>query len=142
MKIYISHPIAGMTEQQKAASEDAGTYYAKYILSGDPVHPRKIPPYCTIGGQVRQEVLDATGCTIPGKVLPGDTHSVQCYMRGDIAEMLACDAILVMPGWQASAGCRDEVNVAAMCGIPVHFYDSKIGVAKAPANGIGGTRLR
>lgn len=136
MRIYISHPIAGMTEQQKAASEDAGTYYVKYLLSGEAVLPRRIGPGCgKQGGPLEEDT-----CSIPGKLLPGDVHTVQCYMRGDIAEMLRCDAILVMPGWEASTGCRDEVNVAAMTGLPIHFYNPNAGVAKA--SGVGGTRLR
>lgn len=138
MKIYISHPIAGKTEKQKCDSEDAGLRYARHFLGAtQPILPRAIDPFCTINGQVREDVEPK--CTIPGKVIPGDDHSVQCYMRGDIAEMLTCDAILVMPGWEASAGCRDEVNVAAMTGLPIHFFDARVGVS---ATGVGGIRLR
>lgn len=136
MRIYISHPIAGKTEEQKLESERAGAYYAERVLNGSPVLPRQIPPYCGSTSNPGYPIP----CTIPGKVIPGDDHSVQCYMRGDIAEMLTCDAILVMPGWQASAGCRDEVNVAAMCGLPIHFFDTRVGVAAS--SGVGGIRLR
>jgi hypothetical protein len=118
VRIYISHPIAGKTEEEKVASEREGAWYAERMLNGSPVLPRQIQPACDQG--YGDQSLD--GCGIPGKVLPNDSHSVQCYMRGDIIEMLTCDAILVMPGWQASAGCRDEVNVAAMCGLAIHFY--------------------
>lgn len=125
MKVYISHPIAGKTEGEKHRDEVDGRNYARSILGMDAVLPRAIEPACAQGyGDQSGE-----GCAIPGKVLPGDSHSVQCYMRGDIAEMLTCDAILVMPGWQASAGCRDEVNVAAMCGIPIHFFSTEDGFA-------------
>lgn len=137
MKIYISHPIAGKTEQEKRDSEDAGRHYAeRQLLASDVVLPRRIPPYCGSTSNPGYPIP----CTIPGKVIPGDDHSVQCYMRGDIAEMLTCDAILVMPGWQASTGCRDEVNVAAMCGLPIHFFNARVGVAAS--SGVGGIRLR
>lgn len=125
MRIYISHPIAGKSEEEKVRSEKEGAYYAERMLNGSPVLPRQIPPACDQG--YGDQSLD--GCGIPGKVLPGDSHSVQCYMRGDIIEMLTCDAVLVMPGWEMSAGCRDEVNTAAMTGIPIHFYTESSGVA-------------
>lgn len=130
MRIYISHPIAGMTEKQKCDSEDKGLHYARFMLNGHAILPRKIPPACDLG--YGDQSLE--GCGLPGRVIPGDAHSVQCYMRGDILEMLTCDAILVMPGWQASSGCRDEVNVAAMCGLPIHFYTENHGVKPGGRN--------
>lgn len=120
MRIYISHPIAGKTEKEKCDSEDQGVNYAQFKLNMYPVLPRGIAAACDSGYGDQSN----GGCGIPGRTIPGDDHTVQCYMRGDILELLTCDAILMMPGWEQSSGCRDEINVAAMCGIPVYFYEA------------------
>lgn len=117
MKIYVSHPIAGISESQRALIQAIATTHVVEKMHGEPILPLKIGPACGV-----QPDPPNTWCGIEGRHIGDDPHSVQCYMRGDIAEMLTCDAVLVMPGWQQSAGCRDEVNVAAMCGVPVYFY--------------------
>lgn len=38
----------------------------------------------------------------------------------------ARDAVVVMPGWEASQGARLEVHVARECGIPVVELDALI----------------
>lgn len=136
MRTYISHPIAGMSEAQKADSEARGAEFVQRHLGGIAVLPRLIPAACEQGYGDRS--VPEGMCGLPGKVIPGNPHSVQCYMRGDIMELLTCSAMLVMPGWEASAGCRDEVNVAAMCGIPILFYTE---VSRGTGN-IGGRQLR
>ena len=128
MRVYISHPIAGKGEADKVTCERAGAHYAEHTLKGSPVLPRQIRPACTQGYGDQS----LPGCGIPGKVLPGDDHSVQCYMRGDLLELLTCEAMVVMPGWEHSAGCRDEVNTAAMTGIAIHFYPPTPAITKAP----------
>lgn len=43
------------------------------------------------------------------------------YMRKDIEMLLTCDAILMMDGWNRSAGCKTELDVAVAIGIDVWF---------------------
>lgn len=43
------------------------------------------------------------------------------YMRKDIEMLLSCDAILLMDGWNRSAGCKCELDVAVACGLEVYF---------------------
>lgn len=43
------------------------------------------------------------------------------YMKKDLKELLECDAILLMEGWQRSAGCKCELEVAVSIGIDVWF---------------------
>ncbi len=38
------------------------------------------------------------------------------YMRRDLPAVAACDAIALLPGWQASAGVGHELYVARACG--------------------------
>ena len=47
---------------------------------------------------------------------PDATH--ETYMKKDIEALLSCDAIMFLPGWEESEGCRLEKEVAGGCGIP------------------------
>jgi len=43
------------------------------------------------------------------------------YMRADIRELIECDAIYMLEGWERSVGARCEHMVAAMCGLEIHY---------------------
>lgn len=47
---------------------------------------------------------------------PGDWRD---HMRADIANLLRCQYIYFLPGWQYSKGCRLELDVAMSCGLKV-----------------------
>jgi hypothetical protein len=114
LRIYVSHPIAGKTEEERVHSEQGALEFVQRVLGTfTAVLPRRIPPYCG----------SDEACTVPGRAVPGDDrHSWQCYMRSDLLALLNCDAILMMPGWANSAGCMAELNTATTAGIPVSFY--------------------
>lgn len=44
------------------------------------------------------------------------------YLRADVAALARCDAIAILPGWQASTGARCEVAIALTLGLD--FYDA------------------
>jgi hypothetical protein len=44
------------------------------------------------------------------------------WLQGDMAMLAKCDAILMTPDWQVSAGARAEHDRATADGLPV-FYD-------------------
>ncbi len=50
-----------------------------------------------------------------------DGLSTHEYMRNDITELLKCDAIILLDGWNKSAGCKCELDVAVACGLDVWF---------------------
>lgn len=50
--------------------------------------------------------------------VPDEEHW-RVHMRADIAMLLDCDAIFMMPGWELSKGCKLELDVASSCGIQV-----------------------
>ena len=43
------------------------------------------------------------------------------HMKRDIILLLQSDAIFLMTGWNRSAGCLTELNVATACGLDVWF---------------------
>ncbi len=51
-------------------------------------------------------------------------ESMAHYMAIDLPEVCRSEAVVVLPGWQASTGANIEVFVALKCGIPVLAYDS------------------
>lgn len=53
----------------------------------------------------------------PGAQPEGLTRAA--YMRADIAGLLTCDGVAVLPGWDKSMGAKVEVAVAHEIGISV-----------------------
>ena len=43
------------------------------------------------------------------------------YMKLDLKGLIDCDAIFLMQGWNRSAGCKTELDVAVAIGIDVWF---------------------
>jgi hypothetical protein len=43
------------------------------------------------------------------------------YMKQDIKDMLECDSVLMLQGWEHSAGARCEFHVAACCGLEIVY---------------------
>lgn len=47
---------------------------------------------------------------------PGDYHG---WLRAGLAQLIRCDGVALLDGWEASGGARLEVNVAATLGMRV-----------------------
>jgi len=45
------------------------------------------------------------------------------YMKRDLKELLECDTIIFMTGFNKSAGCHTELCVAMACGMDIWFED-------------------
>jgi hypothetical protein len=59
------------------------------------------------------------------------TYERELYMEQDIRNVLNSDLVVVLPGWERSAGARLEVAVAYECGIPVYrFGEDRINKAQ------------
>ena len=50
-----------------------------------------------------------------------DESPTQAHMKRDIEMLLTCDAILLLNGWNRSAGCKCELDVAVAIGLDVYF---------------------
>lgn len=113
MRVYISGPISGKPNQNREAFESAASMLLRHKFV--PVNPICIPPThkygtpCT-GNVVQRHPDDPISIT--------DRHRYGCYMKADIRELLDCDAIMLLRGWNDSEGANTEVAVAQSCGIP------------------------
>lgn len=50
-----------------------------------------------------------------------DYYPDEQHLRADLKMLLDCDAILMLRGWEKSAGARLELLVASQCGIQIIF---------------------
>lgn len=48
------------------------------------------------------------------------------WLSGDLAMLVKCDAILMIPGWEQSNGAVGEKNVALCRGLKVLYYEHGI----------------
>lgn len=106
LKIYVSGPITGIPEANRQEFEDA----AKMVQAAGawPLIPHDIDP-------------DHLGRCIPDGKREASGHTYPCHLRADVLVMLTCDAVLMLPGWEQSHGARQEHNIAAVCGVPIHY---------------------
>lgn len=56
--------------------------------------------------------------------LPTNAHRSE-HMREDLKQLLKCTAIYFMPGWEKSAGCQLEFNIATQIGLAVFLERHK-----------------
>ncbi|MCZ4069238.1 DUF4406 domain-containing protein [Microbacterium sp. H37-C3] len=54
--------------------------------------------------------------SINENLTPGDYHG---WLRAGLAQLIRCDGVALLDGWEASGGARLEVNVAATLGMRV-----------------------
>lgn len=50
-------------------------------------------------------------------------HSWFCYLKYDLREMLLCDAICLLPGWDLSQGAQLEQEVAFRVGLSPYYAE-------------------
>lgn len=103
VKVYVSGPISGYPN----GNAEAFTERTKILIAGgfDAVNPHDCPP-------------NHTGECV-GRSLDSKPHKYGCYLRSDLRELLNCDAITMLPGWEESPGALVERSVALAVGLPV-----------------------
>jgi hypothetical protein len=57
----------------------------------------------------------------PAEINPDHHMSWEACMRSDIAELVTCDAILLLPGWEDSRGAKLEHHIAERLGMRIEF---------------------
>lgn len=58
--------------------------------------------------------------------LPPDSTTWQQFMRSGITQLMRCDAIVMLPGWEQSRGATAEHAIAKLIDIPVLHLDEAI----------------
>lgn len=110
LKVYMSGPInspvsSGRTaEDHKRSFAELGAWLKRHYGNWEVVNP------CEIG----------TTCVDP-ECGPFDGHDWNCWLKADLREMLTCDAILLLPEWEQSAGALLEKDVAMAVGMSPYF---------------------
>lgn len=97
-RIYISGPMTGIPEYNYPAFDRAAIVISEHGYA--PVNPAEI-----------SRVLE---CEFAEMNLTPNRFD---YLRRDIAELVKCNGIFMLPGWQDSEGATLEHMVALACGI-------------------------
>lgn len=74
------------------------------------------PAFNTMAAQLRAEGFEVEN--------PAENPAPACgswlgYMRLSLAQMVTCDQVTTLPGWEQSKGARIEVELARVLGLPV-----------------------
>ncbi|QEM40881.1 MAG: hypothetical protein [Phage AS32] len=115
MKVYLSGPITGLSQEQYYELFQIGANQVRE-LECEPVNPLEVEPCADPACGQGQKKDDGT-----------QLHAWACYLRYDIIAMLNCEAILMLPGWQKSRGANFERDVAIKCGLQVwYIHEGKV----------------
>lgn len=104
MRIYIAGPMTGLPGHNLTAFHTASLMLAAH--GHDPVNPG------------RHGILDG--------------HTWRDYMRAALTDLVGCDAVALLPGWEQSRGAQLEVHIAQALDMPVELLPvwlDKVGVA-------------
>ena len=69
-------------------------------------------------------VLEAWGWEVENPAEKGiiDGWTWADYLRYDLARLVECDGVVLLPGWEASKGARLEHHVATELGMWIMYY--------------------
>lgn len=98
-KIYVSGPMASMPDDNRAAFMQAAVQLRSWGF--DVFNPHEFE----YNGDGMPELL---------------WHE---YLRKDLQQLLACDGVCLLPGWQGSRGAMLERYVAACVGLDVREFE-------------------
>lgn len=104
--VYLAGPMSGVPEFNHVGFADAEAYAAE--RGWRVVSPRSTDP--THEGPCGGGEMQATAA---------GAHPWECWVKASLRMMLTCQAVLLLPGWQASRGARLERSVAESCGMHV-----------------------
>ncbi len=85
------------------------------------------PFFNTAAKSLREQGHDAVN---PAEIVTDQSADWQTCMRADIAQLVTCDAILLLPGWETSKGATLEAHIAHSLGMRLVYPGEQIG---APA---------
>jgi hypothetical protein len=83
-------------------------------MTGLPAH--NLPAFAAAAKQLAARGYDAVNPGRRGVILG---YTWRDYMRDALRELLGCEAVALLDGWEASRGAALEVHVAQALGMPV-----------------------
>ena len=83
-----------------------------------------IPDYNYPAFHAAAAELRAAGHHVESPAEPGivDGWTWADYLRRDIAQLVTCDAVSLLPGWAKSRGARLEVTIAQALGMDIYRH--------------------
>ena len=94
-RVYISGPMTGLPELN-------------------------FPAFNAAAAQLRSHGIEAIN---PAEINPDTTMTWAACMRADIKALCDCDALALLPGWEASKGAHLELHLAHRLDMAVVFLD-------------------
>ena len=64
----------------------------------------------------------------PAEVNPDPTAGWHACMRADIAQLVTCDAVRLLDGWESSRGASLEAHIAHALGMALVYPGESVGV--------------
>ena len=110
--VYLSAPVTGMNREDVASLFERNTEIAKEAFPG-----------CEVFNPILEVPEDASH-ELAMSICLGALCGLQAMDGGRVTGS-GYDAMLVPLGWQASEGCRTEVQVAFSLGIPVYLIEKR-----------------
>ncbi len=107
MIVYLAGPMTGYPEFNRAGFAEGEGYALDRgwkVVSPQNTNPSHQGP-CPTG----ERQTTAAG-----------SHPYGCWVKASLRMLLDCDAVLMLPGWQASTGASLEHRVAHTSGMPVY----------------------
>lgn len=96
MKVYLAGPMRGIPEFNFPTFKAAATFLR--ALGHEVISPAEL-----------DEAEGTTDCTM------------RHFMQRDLTALLACDGIVLLPGWSDSKGAMLERHAAQVCGLRVLY---------------------
>jgi hypothetical protein len=103
--------------QHKVEEELSMIYYLSGPMTGLPDYNR--PAFNEAAAELRSH-----GFTVWNPAEEFDATSIyprKIYIRKDIEALLKCDAIVMLDGWENSAGAKLELDIAKELELPIFF---------------------
>lgn len=131
MQLYCAGPMSAVSF---CRADDAGSCRRRppWVDRGCRVHGPDAPvPWDFNYGAFQQAVteLDAAGFAVQSPHAEGQVAGWGWgdYMRRGLAQMLTCDGVATLDGWQLSRGATIEVDLARQLGMPVQPVEDWLG---------------
>lgn len=110
MKVYLSGPISGLTKEEYTELFRRARQVATE-LGHEVVNPLEVNACADMSCVDLDDPPEGQGL-----------HSWQCYLRYDLKEMLDCQAIAMLPGFEESRGANLELYVAEAVGMVIFTF--------------------